>query len=105
MKEPEHETDMPHCWCKPKVIVYPNGNMAILHNRLYKKPMKYIKDIDSYQFSKTKVVTESGDSGAEHEWVCKRPEQGHGLFWLKIRILMAWACLTGKADAVTFYKQ
>lgn len=31
-EEREHITDMPYCWCNPRKIVYPNGNMAILHN-------------------------------------------------------------------------
>lgn len=36
------------------------------------------------------------------DWKVSRPESGHGLLYLEIRIRMAWACLTGKADAVTF---
>lgn len=58
--------------------------------------MKYIHQIDSYE---SKALVEPG------LWVIARPNQGYGLLWLKIRILMAWACLTGKADAVTFFKQ
>ncbi len=29
----EHITDMPYCWCKPKVEVMENGNMLIVHNK------------------------------------------------------------------------
>jgi len=28
----EHDTNMPHCFCNPKKIVQPNGNMAIIHS-------------------------------------------------------------------------
>ena len=59
--------------------------------------MKYIHKIDSYY----NTITYTKDN----QQVVKRPEQGYGLLWLKIRIIMAWACLTGKADAVTFYEQ
>ena len=59
--------------------------------------MKYIHQIDTYC-----VRTFVPD---KNESVIARPERGYGLLYLKIRIIMAWYCLIGKADAVTFYKQ
>ena len=56
--------------------------------------MKYIYKIDDLY--RTIKYTK------DNRQVTARPEQGYGLLWLKIRIIMAWACLTGKADAVTF---
>ena len=31
----EHITDMPYCWCNPKIEVFPNGNMVIVHNERF----------------------------------------------------------------------
>lgn len=59
--------------------------------------MKYINKIDSYY----NTITYTKDN----RQVVKRPEQGYGLLWLEIRLRMAWACLIGKADAVTFEDQ
>jgi hypothetical protein len=41
----------------------------------------------------------------EGKWVAARSLPFYGLGGLKIRIKDAWAVLTGKADAVKFYKQ
>lgn len=38
----------------------------------------------------------------DKRWVCARPLLG-GPFWWRVKD--AWAVLTGKADAVSFYKQ
>ena len=56
--------------------------------------MKYIRNIDDYNV-RTFV-------GSQSRSVIARPEQGYGFLWLEIRLRMAWACLIGKADAVTF---
>jgi hypothetical protein len=39
------------------------------------------------------------------QWVIARPMKATGLLGLKMRIHDAWAVLTGKKDAVRFYKQ
>jgi|GEM_PF-5433079 len=62
--------------------------------------MKYIHQIDDLLNTGIRVSDPKGSN-----LFITRPEQGYGLLWLEIRIRMAWACLIGKADAVTFYKQ
>jgi hypothetical protein len=61
--------------------------------------MKYIHQIDDLLNTNIRVSDPKGSN-----LFIKRPEQGCGLLWLKIRILMAWTCLIGKADAITFYE-
>lgn len=58
--------------------------------------MKYINQIDDLKNTQTQI---------DRQYVIARPMQGFGLLKWEIRFRMAWACLTGKADAVTFYKQ
>lgn len=57
--------------------------------------MNYINYID--EIVNTKIQK-------NNVWVIARQHQGHGLLWLEIRLRMAWACLTGKADAVRFHE-
>lgn len=62
--------------------------------------MKYINQIDDLIATGMRVSDGNGS-----KMYIARPHQGYGLLKWQIRIHMAWACLTGKADAVTFYKQ
>jgi hypothetical protein len=45
MKQKEHITDMPHCWCNPSKTVFKNGTMHIVHNEVENtmKDTKYCK--------------------------------------------------------------
>ena len=61
--------------------------------------MKYIHYVDQI------VNVQKQQRGGENaSWFIARQEQGYGLLYLEIRIRMAWACLTGKADAVRFHE-
>jgi len=64
------------------------------------KALKGIFDKDGYHHVLLNIDGRYKNSLGE--WVVARPNSGYGLLYLEIRLRMAWACLIGKADAVTF---
>ena len=58
--------------------------------------MKYIYCIDQYAESKVLI---------DGKWWTARHSGGYGMLTWEIRLRYAWACLTGKADAVYFHGQ
>jgi hypothetical protein len=61
--------------------------------------MKYVHYIDRLVNVQRQ---QHGDENAP--WFIARQHPGYGLLYWEIRVRMAWACLTGKADAVRFHE-